>query len=252
MSPVTFWTAPAFAFNASLTASEASSSKDHPVRLSRVSIALPCSALALFLGLSVSGCVDTVGQARVESAPAATKIARRQGVSPRGATVALAAMDGAPQPVTDSFAADFSQVAPGLEITTAAPGAADYLVRGYLSAYADGPEATRFSYVLDLFDKQKRRVQRLTDDDAVKGAAADPWTLADAQLLHTLAQRSAGDLADALTNMPEAVAATAIASAAASGKPDETRISQSGTTALPRSVARAETSSPRLGLAESR
>lgn len=218
----------------------------------RVPAVLLCATVAV-LGFSTGGCVDTVGQARVEMTAAPAKVARRDGVSPRGATVALAAVDGAPQGMGEQFAAAFAQAAGARELTTVEANKADYVVRGYLTAFAAEPGVTRVSYVFDLFDKSRRRIQRLSDDVRLKGVAADPWSLADETALRALADRSATDLADALTNTPEAVAASAIASAAGS-KPaaGETKISQSGTTSVARTAAAPTPGSQRLGLAATR
>jgi hypothetical protein len=216
--------------------------------LSRTSRFLLCAA-AFPLAVAVSGCVDTVGQARVDPAAAPSRIARRDGVSPRGATVALASVDGAPQNVSDAFAASFNQAAPGLELTTVDAKTAAYLVRGYLTAYPGEAGSTRFAYVLDVFDRRKVRVARLTDDLPVKAAVADPWALADVKIVQALAERSAADLADALTNTAEAVAGAAVASAA---RPGETKVTQDGTSVAPRTVAETPETGRRLGLAATR
>jgi hypothetical protein len=219
------------------------------VRFSRVPLSLSLAALSLALGLSVSGCVDTVGQARVDPAAAPTRIARREGVSPRGATVALATIDGAPQQASDAFSNYFGQATGAYDLSVVEPKGAAYLVRGYLSAYPSDQGGTRFSYLFDVFDQRKVRVARLSYDLPVAGAAADPWALADAKVMQALAERSVSDLADALTNTPEAVAGAAVASSARSS---ETKVSQSGTTIAPRVAASTGDSGPRLGFAAAR
>lgn len=173
----------------------------------------PAALLGAAFCLPLAGCVDTANQLRVEPAAAPSKIVRRPGVSPRAATVALASVAGAPQDVNDRFALAFAQSAGAHELTTVEPANAEYLVRAYIDAGAAEPGVTRISSVVDLFDRSKRRVARLTDEMPVKGAAADPWTAADDSALAALAARTASDLADALTNTPEAVAGAAIAAA---------------------------------------
>jgi hypothetical protein len=223
------------------------------VHLSRVPVFFWRAALApaaiVFLAFSVSGCVDTATQARVEPSAAPAKMARRDGVSPHGASVALTGVDGAPQDVADRFAQAFGQAAGSRDIATADAKKADYLVRGYLTAYSSEAGVTRLSYVFDVFDKGRRRVQRLTDDVGVRGASSDPWSLADETAMRALADRGAADLADTLTNTPEAVAASAIASNAGSTRSQagETRVAQSGTSIAERTTASAPAS--RLGLA---
>ena len=200
--------------------------------------------------LPLAACVDTASQARVEPAAAPSKIARRPGVSPRGATVALASVAGAPQDVNDRFAQAFAQAATSQDMTTVEPAKAEYLARVYIDAGPGEPGVTRLSYVVDLFDRSKKRVARLTDEVPVKGAAADPWAAADDSVVSTLAARSAGDLADALTNTPEAIAGVAVASAAGASPAPRARPAPAGGSVAARQEP--EPSSARLGLAAAR
>ena len=103
--------------------------------------------------------------------------------------------------------------------------------------------------LFDVFDQRKARIARLSYDLPVAAVAADPWAVADNRLMQALAERSVSDLADALTNTPEAVAGAAVASAA---RPGEGKVSRSGTTSVARETTAAADSAPRLGLAASR
>ncbi len=208
----------------------------------------PAAILAVAFCLPLASCVDTASQVRVEPAAAPSKIARRPGVSPRGATVALASVAGGPQDVNDRFAQAFAQAAASQEMTTVEPGKAEYLARIYIDAGPGEAGVTRLSYVVDLFDRSKKRIARLTDEAPVKGAAADPWAVADDSAIATLAARSAGDLADALTNTPEAVAGAAIASA--SGAKPHARPAPAGSSVAARQEP--EPATARLGLAAAR
>lgn len=208
----------------------------------------PAAFIIAFV-LPLAGCVDTAGQARIDPAPTPNTIARRPGVSPHGATVALASLDGAPQSVLDRFQAAFAAAAGAQELATVEPAKAEYLVRGYLNAAPGAAGATRLAFVFDLFDKSKRRIARLEDFTPVRGASADPWALADDAAIQALAARSARDLADALTNTPEAVAAAAIAGA---GKAQAAvaSVPQSGASVAARTAP--EAPGQRLGLAAER
>jgi len=207
----------------------------------------PVALLGAALCLPLAGCVDTASQVRVEPAAAPSRIARRPGVSPRGATVALASVAGAPQDVNDRFALAFAQLAGAQELTTVEPGKAAYLARVYIDAGNGEAGVTRISYVVDLFDRARKRVARLSDEIPVKGGAADPWAAADDSVLSALAARSAGDLADALTNTPDAVASAAVASAA--GAP-RARAGSAGSTTAARQAP--EPAAARVGLAATR
>ena len=169
---------------------------------------LPKTCLALACLALLSGCVDNseVAQAPDPAAPHAPNMARREGVSPSGATVSVASFEGAPQEVTDRFAPMFADAAKRGEINIADPDQANYLVRGYLNAYPEG-DATAVAFVLDVFDSKKQRTQRIEDEVVLKGQTADPWSLVDDSALAAVAAKSADDLAAVMTNTPEAIAA---------------------------------------------
>lgn len=171
--------------------------------MTTVGLGLFCAA-----SLCLAGCVEQVATAKPEVAAIqkATNMARRAGVSPGGATVALASLNGAPQHIVDRFTQAFAREAQGREIAIAPSASAHYLVRGYLDAAptAAGADVT---YVWDVFDASKNRAQRVSDSIALTGKAADPWSLVDDKALSSVAAKAADDLAAFLTNTPEAIAA---------------------------------------------
>lgn len=177
--------------------------------------------------LALAGCVEQVAQhAPTAAATQRATLARRPGVSPGGATVALASLEGAPQSVVERFTAAFGREAQGREIVLAPSTGSNYIVRGYLDAHP-APGGTAVAYVWDVFDARKSRAQRVADAITVPGSAADPWSVVDDKALASVAGKAAEDLAAFLTNTPEAVAAmrpgasapkpTAVATAAAPG-----------------------------------
>jgi hypothetical protein len=176
-------------------------SKDLLLRLPEAGIALGFLAI-------LSGCVDNnVAQAPDPSAPQSSNMARRQGVSPSGAAVAVASFSGAPQDVADRFTPMFADAAKRGEINMADSDEANYFVRGYLAAHPEG-NATAVAFVLDVFDAKKHRTQRVEDEVLLSGQAADPWSLVDDAALAAVAAKSADDLAAVMTNTPEALAAS--------------------------------------------
>lgn len=182
-------------------------SRDMLRRLPKAGLVLACFGI-------LSGCMDSnVAQAPDPSAPPSTNMARREGVSPSGATVAVASFSGAPQEVTERFAPMFIEAAKRGEINMAGPDTANYLVRGYLTARPEG-DATAVAFVLDIFDSNKQRTQRVEDEVLLKGQAADPWSLVADSALTAVAAKSAEDLAAVMTNTPEALLA-------ANGTPSE-------------------------------
>jgi hypothetical protein len=168
------------------------------------------------VAISLAGCVDTLGDVDA-SAPAQgqARLSIPAGATPRAATVALASVEGAPQPILDNFSRLTLAEAGSHDIAFTPPAKAHYQVRGYLSAYPVA-EGTALSYVWDVFDAGKHRIQRVEDAITLRGSAADPWSLVDDRALASVAAKSADDLAAILANTPEAIAAVGAPDAIAS------------------------------------
>jgi hypothetical protein len=188
-----------------------------PVRHSTFAARLWMIWAALACGIGLSGCVEDAAQAPVAAMPSSSSdnIAPRPGVSPSGATVAVASVSGAPGGFDDKFQGMLTGYAKHAGVSIADAGQPNYLVRGYLSADSEGDAATVVSYVLDVFDSEKHRTQRVEDEVVLRGTAPDPWSLVNDDVLATVAQKSAADLAAVMTNTPEAIAASTPATAPA-------------------------------------
>ena len=167
---------------------------------------------------ALGGCVETMDSLQTASIDNGQHPAVRPGVSPSGATVAFASVEGPPPALAARFTDQLAAAAASRAIVTADPQTADYLVRGYLTAYAV-PEGTAITYVWDVFDNQKRHAQRVDDTITLKASAGDPWSLADEAVMASVAGKSADDLAAYLSNTPEAVAAAARPSATLAAAP---------------------------------
>jgi hypothetical protein len=169
------------------------------------------SGLVLASFCLLAGCVDSYAALQTPEAPPQphpSNIARRPGVSPSGATVALASFTGGPGGMGDRLTNAFEAAAKGQNIVIAEPAGADYLVRGYLDAVPES-DGTAVTYVLDVFDSHKHRTQRVEDKVDVKVKAANPWSVIDDHTLAAVAAKSAAELAAVLTNTPEAILASA-------------------------------------------
>jgi hypothetical protein len=158
---------------------------------------------ACAIALSLAGCNDRVSPT-VVSAESAQLVP--SGYSPRPATVAVTAMEGAPSPLQSQFMAFFDADAAKADVALTDPARARYFAKGYLSAFlVDG--GAQLTHVWDIYDHNNHRAERLKNDVVIRGSADDPWRLVDANALAALAARSAGDLAAFLSNTPEALAA---------------------------------------------
>jgi hypothetical protein len=193
--------------------------------------------LALVSFCLLAGCVDSItdSQAPQTGVPDPNAIARRPGINPGGATVAVASFIGGPDGVKQRFMAAFDNAARAQDIVMATPDAADYLVRGYLNATQEG-NGTAVTYVLDVFDAKKHRTERLQDEIVLNATAPDPWSVVDDSALSAVAAKSAAGLAAVLTNTPQAIAAsqTQPATNTAQGQqPDPTIVASSPTVGPP-------------------
>jgi hypothetical protein len=208
--------------------------------------AFPLKLLGLCsVALLLAGCAETVAQNQPEAQTRSrTNMARREGVSPHGASVAVTDIQGLDTPISGDLSNAFAKQASAREINLTDSRSANYLVRGYLnSSPAEGGAA--FSFVWDVYDAKKRRTQRIDDQIFVKDASPDRI---DEAVVNQIAAQSADDLAAVLSNMPEAVAA-----ASSSATKTVSEAETSGVTRVPASPAIASTAPqvPGIGVASS-
>ncbi len=163
---------------------------------------------AVVLVCALGGCAETMDSFQTASVDNGQHPVVRPGMSPSGATVAFASIEGPPPALAARFIDQLAAASASRAIVTADPQSANYLVRGYLTAYAV-PEGTAITYVWDVFDNQKHHAQRVDDTITLKASAGDPWSLADEAVMASIAGKSADDLAAYLSNTPEAVAVAA-------------------------------------------
>ncbi len=160
---------------------------------------------AFAAALLLAGCNEQASP-RISAASADGAEIAPSGYSPRPATLAVTALQGAPSPFQNQFMAYFDADAARQDVVLTNSAGAHYLAKGYLSAFlVDG--GARLTYVWDIYDRDNHRAQRLNNEIAIPGAADDPWRLVGSEALAALAARSAGDLAAFLSNTPEALAA---------------------------------------------
>jgi hypothetical protein len=150
--------------------------------------------LLISIAAGLAACVDTANDVpRVEASQSVT--------SAGGASVAFASIEGAPEAISARFESALAEAASSRDITVSDVKRAKYLVRGYVTAYpVEG--GTAFAYVWDVFSADKKRTQRVDDALIVKRTGGDPWSIADDQVLASLAARSTNDIAGFLAGMP--------------------------------------------------
>lgn len=172
-----------------------------------------CAAAA-----ALAGCVETLPEIEASAPVQRDQIVRRADVSPRGAPVAFASIEGGSRESVARFANALRFEVESREIAISESKVARYVLRGYLDA-RPVREGVAISYVWDVFDARHSRVRRLTDELVVKAAPGeDAWASLDETAIASVAGRSADELAAFLSNTPEAIVASRSPAAKAAAK----------------------------------
>ena len=135
--------------------------------------------------------------------PASVKMERVADANIAAAPLFIVGFDGLPQRLTQSMASGLQREADSRKLVLCDETKARYLARGYFSALTVD-EDTHFVYVWDVADLARHQSQRVSDTVVVHGTASDPWTLLTPDVAAELSSKSADDLADVLSNTPEA------------------------------------------------
>jgi hypothetical protein len=109
-------------------------------------------------------------------------------------TVAFESVDGPPTAVVHKFVRTLKDEAQARQIAVVAPDKADYRLRGYLAAQAEG-EATSIAWAWDVYGAGQRRTFRLTGEDKYGPAGPQAWATADDEALRRIAQSAVQQLA---------------------------------------------------------
>jgi len=159
-------------------------------------------AAALLAGCGGAG-PDPSASIPVNAAPAPQA---RAGISPSGATIALVSLSGAPASVTGQLGEALTAALAQRDIRLAGADEADYLARGYVSAFT-ADAGSQMSVIWDIYGADRQRRRRLGQTLPLRTAAPDPWSAIGEATVRDIAGRSAEELAAFLTNTPEAAAA---------------------------------------------
>jgi len=141
-----------------------------------------CRILGLLGALALAAC-NTTGQ------PAPFAMAAQK------STVAFDSIDGPPRPVFDKLVQNLNAEAQERRLALAArDGAAAYRVRGYLGAAAS-PKQNSVSWVWDVYDRDQRRVLRISGEENIAGKHKDVWQAIDDGALRRIARKTVDELA---------------------------------------------------------
>ena len=181
------------------------------------------SAFAAILALGVSGCSTGGGvlsSLNPQQNPAAPATAATT-ATVSSSKVTIAPLIGPPNNISSQLTAQLTGALQksGVQVVTASPGqkaAADYTLRGYIVA-ARETAGTKVSYIWDVANPAGQRVNRITGEEVVTGAATtDPWTVVSPTVLQTIAGKTATTLSAWL---PKKTPAAAPRPAASAGTP---------------------------------
>ncbi len=166
----------------------------------------------------VTGCTsggDGVLSALSANQSSTTQQAASPLTAPVKGTVAIAPIIGPPNNVTTQLSTQLVAALRqgGVQAIQPVAGAAapqsDYTLRGYIVA-AKEAAGTKVSYIWDVTNPKGHRVNRITGEEIVAGAAtADPWASVSPQIMQTIASKTATSLSAWMPAKKAPAAATA-------------------------------------------
>jgi hypothetical protein len=122
--------------------------------------------------------------------------------------ITVATVIGAPDAVGKQLTADIGSALERQRVGVAKPGEkADFTVRGYVVA-AKEKAGTKVSYIWDLFDASGKRSNRITGEEIVpvSGENRDPWAGVGSNVIKTISDKTATQIANAIPKDGAAIA----------------------------------------------
>ena len=160
----------------------------------------------------LSGGDNTAPQAAVVTPPA-TALGQL-------AKVEIAPVIGAPDNISRDLQVQLTSAMERSKITVAHPpgGKGEYTLRGYIVA-AREKTGSKISYIWDVTDQGGKRANRITGEEFASGTGKDPWSSVTPQIVQSIADKTAAQIASWLpgsspANVPVASAAPAMTPAA--------------------------------------
>ena len=186
----------------------------------RVEKPITLAVLAAYVAFGLAGC--GTGNNLLGSTEAPTKVATPGIQTPATpqAKVAIAPVIGAPDSIAKQLQTQLGSALEQKGIgTVKATDKAEYTLRGYIVS-AREKAGTKVSYIWDVTDPAGKRVNRITGEELVSGAAGkDPWASVNTQLTQSIADKTAGSLATWLPSHKSAAVASGGATAAMASAP---------------------------------
>lgn len=180
------------------------------------------AVFAAFMGFGLGGCETGGGLFPTASDPNASIVSSPVPTAPQTAKISIAPVIGAPDTVARQLQTQLASAMESQRISVAKTPTetAEYTVRGYVvSARERG--RTKVSYIWDVTDPAGKRVNRITGEEVLSGAASkDPWAAVTPQVVDTISSKTAGSLATWLpTQSAVASGSAATPTASVAGTP---------------------------------
>ncbi len=153
--------------------------------------------LASIAALALAGCESASNLLSSNNTAPETQLAQpATSGSTQTAKLQIAPIIGSPEGVARDLQ---SQLASALEknrisVASAANSTGDYIARGYIVA-ARERTGSKISYIWDLTDQTGKRVHRVTGEEFAPGAGKDPWTAVTPQVVQSIADKTATQIA---------------------------------------------------------
>jgi hypothetical protein len=161
-----------------------------PLRLSLL-VSLTAFALAGCESASniLGGSENTAPQAALTAPPPVASNAQL-------AKLEIAPVIGAPDSVSRDLQAQLTSSLDRSKISVArAPGGkGEYVLRGYIVA-AREKTGSKISYIWDVTDQTGKRANRITGEEFAAGAGKDPWSAVSPQIVQSIADKTAAQIA---------------------------------------------------------
>lgn len=189
------------------------------------------AAFIVALGAALGGCESGASLFGSNATPEAN-LAQAAAIPAQNLTrVSIAPVIGAPDTVARQLQQDFAGALDKSKVTVVPGGeSAQYTLRGYIVA-AKEKTSTKVSYIWDVNDAAGKRLNRITGEESIAGAAQkDPWSSVTPALTKTVAEKAASSFG---TWMPPASASQA----AVASVPSATAPVGVGAAAAPSTVA---------------
>ncbi len=176
--------------------------------------------LAALLAFGLAGCESSNNllSGGGGTAPQAALTAPPASSTGQTAKLEIAPVIGAPDNVSRDLQAQLTTSIERNKISVArAPGGkGEYVLRGYVVA-AREKTGSKISYIWDVTDQTGKRANRITGEEFAAGAGKDPWAAVTPQIVQSIADKTAAQIASWLpgssggsANVPVASNATAV------------------------------------------